>query len=154
MSHAWGEVWSEDGKLYGFFEYDGTSDVVCTRIHLDRVGVEANWRKDNWRKCTCGSLGQPVILYTSYGFGFYWPGRVCWGCLAVTEGITDDGLETHDGHPFFNEWMINRFGKVMPCPSCGENKLESDGDQAPIRCSGCGKEWFEWNLEPKEKETT
>lgn len=144
MSHASGEVWSKDGKLLGYFEYDGTCDVVCTRIHLTAAGVREHWRGDNHRNCTCGATGQSVVLYTDYGFGCYWPGRVCWACMAVVDGIDPEGAE--DGHPFLDEWMLHTYGQLLPCPSCGQAKLASDGDDAPLVCTGCGSHWYMWQV--------
>ncbi len=98
MSHAMGEVWSLEGKLLGHFEYNGTCDVACTRVHLSAEGVSANWRGDNQRGCACGGSGQTVLLYTTYGGGYYWDGRVCWNCMAITDGIYD--FEINNGRPF------------------------------------------------------
>jgi hypothetical protein len=98
MSHSMGEVWSADSKLLGYFEYNGTCDVARTRVYQTPDDVSANWRGDNDRKCVCGGSGQPVLLYTTYGGGFCWDGRVCWNCMAITNGIYD--FESSDGRPF------------------------------------------------------
>jgi hypothetical protein len=99
VSHTLGEIWSqEEARLLGFFEYNGTCDIVCTRVHPRVEGVEQNWRADNQRECSCGEESQPVILYTTYGDGYHWPGRVCWKCEAITSGIRD--FERVDGHPY------------------------------------------------------
>lgn len=99
MSHASGEIWSTDGKLLAYFEYDGTADICCTRLHSTQEGVRLNWRKDNKRECTCSAAGQSVTIYTDYGAGWYWSGKVCWHCMCITAGISPPDDE-HKGHPF------------------------------------------------------
>jgi hypothetical protein len=152
MSHSLGEIWSKSGRFYGYFEYNGTCDTTRTRIHFNKQGVHDNWRADNWRDCTCGTKeaggGEVVVLYTSYGFGSYQPGRVCWECMAIIDGIQWDGDDEveKDGHPFFEAWMIKEFGKPMPCPGCGRFELRSDGEDGPIRCGHCNGDWYEWQL--------
>ena len=131
MSHANGEIWSEDGKRLGFFEYNGTVDCVCTRIYKDKVDLKVHWRGDNWRECTCGGRPSPVILYTDYGFGSHWAGEACFACEAITDGVFD--FDSRDGHPFLTEHMILEYGRVLPCPKCKE--LE----KAPLACVRCGR---------------
>ncbi len=99
MSHSLSEVWTDDGLLVGYFEYNGTVDVCCTRVQRAPEGVSAHWRSEgNSSACSCAGSGQPVVLYTTYGGGFYWSGRVCWNCMAITEGIIAE--DTCDGRPF------------------------------------------------------
>lgn len=148
MSHANGEIWSQEGNLLGFFEYNGTCDCVCTRVHQTEEGVIENWRGDNWRNCTCGGSGQPAILYTNYGFGYHWIGAVCWVCNAVVGGISD--FDSTPGHPFFDERMIVNYGRILPCPKCGRLELKADGGKSPIGCSNCGERFHEWHIQPKE----
>lgn len=98
MSHSTGEIWSLDGQLLGHFEYNGTVDMCCTRVHLTKEAMLDCWRKDNWRDCSCGAIGQTVLLYTTYGGGVNWEGKVCWNCMAIVGGV--DSSESVDGHPF------------------------------------------------------
>lgn len=98
MSHSLGEVW-KDGVLRAHFEYNGTCDTVRARLHEAIDGVTDNWRDDNWRFCTCGQSPETVIIYSSYGGGFYWEGKACFVCMAITDGFAPDGNST-DGHPF------------------------------------------------------
>lgn len=148
MSHSLGEIWSQEGKLLGWFEYNGTCDVACARIYLEEQELHDNWRKDNWRTCKCGSAGQTVILYSSYGNGFHWPATVCWGCLAILEPKSDFWDIATDGHPFFEE-RLRHGGYIPVCPKCGQEYLESDGGRHPIRCGACGEGFYWWQI-PKE----
>jgi hypothetical protein len=120
-----------------------------------------NWRGDNWRDCQDPakhkSSWQPVILYTSYGAGFWWEGQVCWDCMAVVEGIVPlaEGQDTMDGHPFFRQQMLARYGRVVPCPKCGgELRTRQAGDthHCPIYCEACKKGMYEWDLDQEGKE--
>ena len=106
MSHASGEVWTPEGTLLGYFEYNGTVDVACARIFESFDTLWDNWRGDVCRDCTCGgTVKQDVVLFTNYGGGFYWPGKACLPCCAITDGhhpfdpFDDDNLPI-DGHPF------------------------------------------------------
>jgi len=147
VSHANGEIWSLDGNPLGYFEYDGTSDTVCTRVHLKVEDVRRNWRADNWRDCECGALGQTVVLYSDYGCGFYWQGRVCWRCLAVTDGIYD--FDDTPGHPFLKQRMQSDYGRQLPCPACKAEALVADGTTDPIKCSACHKGFWDYEIRPK-----
>ena len=106
MSHSSGEVWSKTGELLGYFEYNGTVDVVCTRIYKTEDDMIEHWRGHNFRDCICEHKKPlEVILYSSYGGGFYWDGAVCLDCEAIMEGILpyedyDVYLGLTNGHPF------------------------------------------------------
>jgi hypothetical protein len=100
MSHATGRIYSLEGKILAYFEYNGTVDVCCTRVFKEYDDMLKEWRKDNSRPCTCTTPGEPVILYTNYGKGYYWVGAVCWQCMAITEGILP--IDEVDGEPFIN----------------------------------------------------
>jgi hypothetical protein len=149
VSHAGGEIWTPEGEFRGFFEYNGTADVVCTRVYKTPEAMQEHWRADCYRDCKCGNKTEDVVLYTTYGFGFYWKGKACWSCEAVTAGLwpfDDEDSPDTDGHPFFDKWLERQFGKVIPCPTCGEKALTSDGDRIPIVCMHCGAGWYEWSL--------
>src|SRR4051812_49050638 len=96
MSHAMGEV-IHDGRVVGFFEYNGTCDVACNRIFCDRNNLWDNhWRTQyvNDAACVCGeeSPGQEVILYADYADGFHWPATACLTCgVILTELNPWDG---------------------------------------------------------------
>lgn len=161
MSHSHGEIWSPAGQRLGWFEYNGTSDVVCARVYKTSEEMQANWRGDNWRACQDEAGHQPrwqdVVLYTSYGGGFHWPGKVCWDCLAVVDGLMPTGdftgePDTKDGHPFFDERLVLDYGRVVPCPHCGGKLRSRHGDvdvpyKGPIVCTQCKKGLYEWDLE-------
>jgi hypothetical protein len=90
MSHAVGEVWTVTGELKGYFEYNGTADVACTKIFLTETDLWNNWRKNVYANCTCEDKNTLVILYSDYGYGFCWLGKACLICNAITEGLSPD----------------------------------------------------------------
>jgi hypothetical protein len=159
MSHSHGEIWSPEGQRLGWFEYNGNCDVVCTRVYKPEEDMYMHWRKDNLRQCQdeAGHQArwQDVVLYTSYGWGFHWPGKVCWDCQAVVDGIMPTGdftgeSITRDGHPFFDASMLADYGKILPCPACGGKlaSLVAGGKRiAPIMCEECKKGFYSWELE-------
>ncbi len=102
MSHAQGEV-IYAGKTVGWYEYNGTADVCCTRIFDSIDLLSEHWRKDVDAECKCGKKPTPVILYTNYGGGYYWLGKACLQCKAIVEGLAPwDEPERdpmNDGHP-------------------------------------------------------
>lgn len=150
MSNALGEVWSKDGNRYGYFEYHGTTDTAFTRVFITKEEYQSNRRKDNCRTCTCDASGETIILYSSYGFGYYWSAVVCWNCMAIKHGADPaDCEDERGGHPFFKQWMMLEFGRLLPCPHCKQEKLESDGDKMPIKCGACGRGFYTWQVIPK-----
>ncbi|MEK7640932.1 MAG: hypothetical protein AAB389_02970 [Patescibacteria group bacterium] len=102
MSHANGEVIYQ-GKVVGLFEYDGTSDIAVPAIWDTNEELEAHWRNNDWKKCTCGQPNIDVILYTDYGYGFHWPAKACLKCKAITashQPFPYDGEDLRKrGHP-------------------------------------------------------
>lgn len=100
MSHAWGEVYKQDGDvlhLVGHFEYNGTADVCCQRVYATREEMLDNWRGDNWRECTCGEAPEDVLLYSDYGGGFHWQDTVCFRCMAIVGNLVcADGCSKDD----------------------------------------------------------
>lgn len=109
MSHALGEV-IKDGKVVGFFEYNGTSDIACSAVQKSVTDVTTYWRSpDNCRKCECGRAPESVILYSSYGGGFYWESTACFHCMAITgeripEWCDAAGIcHVSDGYPLESE---------------------------------------------------
>ena len=101
MSHAQGEV-IKDGKVRGYFEYNGTVDVACTAIQRNPEAIKQHWRSPtNCRDCSCSQPRSDVILWTSYGGGFWWPSTACFSCMAIT-GNRDPWREEaypEDGYP-------------------------------------------------------
>lgn len=81
MSHAIGAIKFKDGTLR-FYEYDGTSDVVLSHHYATTKEVRDNWRNGSWLYCECGSE-EDVMLYSSYGYGFYIEGKACKTCKSV-----------------------------------------------------------------------
>jgi len=117
MSHASGEVFAADGsRRLGWFEYNGTVDVACSRIFDTHEELQANWRKDAMRKCDCGQSSVEVVLYSSYGYGFYWTAKACLQCKAIVDhrepshyspgprfpgdDSTEDEWSNYPGYPF------------------------------------------------------
>jgi len=85
MSHASGEV-IKDKKVVGYFEYNGTSDIVFPKIRDTIEEVSDNWREEEPfnRQCTCGLPPEKVLIWSSYGAGFYWDGEACLICKVIT----------------------------------------------------------------------
>ena len=82
MSHASGTVRFVADNLLLHYEYDGTSDIALPCLSETRADMEARWRNQPWRQCTCG-LHEPVKIHSTYGGGFAWDGRACRHCLAI-----------------------------------------------------------------------
>jgi hypothetical protein len=112
MSHATGQVIKDDA-IIAYYEYNGTVDVAQPKLYLTKEEVSANWRTYPDAECTCGKASEDVLLYTSYGAGYYWPGRVCMSCLAITDGRTPD-YDT-PGHPLGAwNWPYDGDGNMLP----------------------------------------
>ena len=99
MSHATGEVLSLTRERLGWFEYNGTCDVCCARVYKNEEDLHENWRADNRRECVEPQrhTQEEVILFSHYGGGFYWLGKVCFSCMAITDGLLPGYL---DGNPY------------------------------------------------------
>lgn len=99
MSHAYGEI-IKDGKTVAHFEYNGTVDLVQPILYATAQEVSDNWRKGSPREeCKCPEQGEDVLIYTNYGYGYYWPGKACLKCMMVTDGIDPYECERKEGHP-------------------------------------------------------
>lgn len=91
MSHADGLALLPNGEKF-YFEYNGTSDICCTRLYSEYEKLHENWRKNNLSECHCTPTGnQSVILSTSYGrdWHFLFESTICIKCMAIT-GKYDD----------------------------------------------------------------
>ena len=100
MSHASGQVRFPDGQVM-YYEYNGTSDVVCNCLYHKKADMLKNWRNHPHNRCTCGH-DEPVEIACNYADGIMWQGRACRLCRAVTDGYgmgTDDCREYVDGMP-------------------------------------------------------
>lgn len=96
MSHSFGFVVFPRGELR-WYEFDGTSDYVIPKLYRTGKEVEDNWR--SWATADCKCAGsERVLLYSDYGGGFFWFGRACLSCMAVTDGRSpfDDDLKYWD----------------------------------------------------------
>lgn len=123
MSHSYGKVYEKEGKLIGYFEYNGTCDVALSAIQKTAEDVNKYWRSNqNCRECLCKSpIEKDVILWTDYGDGFYWNAKICENCMAIlnnrmpfeVESMSSQnwfdfskeetvGCGLTDGHPFLN----------------------------------------------------
>lgn len=100
MSHANGRVY-KDGVVVAHFEYDGTVDYCISVLCATHEEVWITWRKKKPHVCTCGRPCSDVTLYTDYGDGSYWPGKVCFPCRAIVEGFKPIYFEPGcgDGEP-------------------------------------------------------
>lgn len=97
MSHSFGFVVFPRGELR-WYEFDGTSDFVIPKLYRTGKEVEDNWR--SWATADCKCHGsERVLLYSDYGGGFFWFGRACLSCMAVTAGhapLDEDDLKYWD----------------------------------------------------------
>ncbi len=100
MSHATGAV-IVDNKGVAFFDYNGTSDVCVSNL-VESID-DVHFRKMKWIYCTCGDPSTDCFLYSSYGGGYYWPGKVCMKCKAITEGLQPYEVSCDDR-------MCNKYG--------------------------------------------
>lgn len=93
-----GEV-IRDGKIIGYYEYNGTCDVLAGNLICDTEdAVHEHWREQPWSECPHAADSHvPVVIYSSYGGGFYWDGKACMDCRIVTDGLSPES--TVDGHP-------------------------------------------------------
>lgn len=98
MSHAVGEV-ILDGNTVAYFEYDGTNDSVLPAIWETLDEVDAHWRNQPDRQCTCKGEPTEVLIWSSYGKGFYWPGTACLECKVIVSG-----LAPYEQFEFGSEW--------------------------------------------------
>lgn len=78
MSHAMGTV-LVGGEPVGFFEYDGTADVVSNRIiRATHAEVWQHWSKPAPPEHRyCGCVGVTAELHAAYGRGLTWDAVVC-----------------------------------------------------------------------------
>ena len=109
MSHSSGEV-IHNGKIVGYFEYNGTADFAMMDIHPTAEERNAHWREECTHECTCGKPPEDVILYTSYGMGFHYKAKACLSCMVIVDGFEpyrydgphgEDLADTTDHHPLY-----------------------------------------------------
>lgn len=88
MSHVYGKVEFEDGECL-YYEYSGTGDFIINPLFLDEKMVSDTWRRDRTEAegSSCGCVGEPVVISTSYGNGFSWKGHACRSHMKITEGF-------------------------------------------------------------------
>jgi hypothetical protein len=103
MSDSYGVVrFKSDGKQM-FYRYNGTSDICNPCLYDNSNDI---WTHNEWEECTCNH-DEPVEIYSDYGGGFYWQGRACRYCNAITEGLEPwpsdekEYIDITDGQP---EW--------------------------------------------------
>ena len=92
MSHAWGAVRFESNGLIKFYEYNGTADICNAQLYNTYKEVWDNWRKYKFIECKCGK-DEDIEIYTSYGGGFYWGGKGCRHCNAITKHLEPCGTD-------------------------------------------------------------
>lgn len=104
MSHSGGAVLFANSKTL-YYEYDGTSDVPCSRLYDTQDEMQEHWRKDNDRDCNCGK-DEPVRLMSTYGGGFAWDGKACQFCYAITDGgLIYNCPNYEDTEPVWSPWL-------------------------------------------------
>lgn len=107
MSHAKAVVKFSDGTVL-FGEYDGTSDIVCSRLCDSLEEVYLSWRTADNTKCNCGKE-EPVSYFTDYGGGFYIDAIACKQCKSVrTEDWEDFRTYSRDEVP--DDWAAHDLG--------------------------------------------
>jgi hypothetical protein len=137
MSHSSGEV-IKDNQVIGYFEYNGTVDVALPAIWNTMDEVHDNWRKQEWRSCTCSTPQvSEVTLYSSYGSGFHWKSKACLSCRTIVSNHDphshwdDPSYDSRPGSPFedchnstcvdghpFNVWFVTLAGKPVGKHEC------------------------------------
>jgi hypothetical protein len=112
MSRATGEVYKA-GHIIGYWLYDGTVDSAARPEIVS--SVDEVWGQlyemykqqafQPWPRCAHdASTHVDVLLYSDYGGGFHWPGKICEACRLITSGWapsddTKDYQITKDGRP-------------------------------------------------------
>jgi hypothetical protein len=88
MSHDAGFVFSTHGNLLGFFEYNGTVDLVQPLIHQTRQKLDEHWRKDPPKEAWTDSCSnqQEILLYLP-ALNLHWRGKACLQCKKISEGL-------------------------------------------------------------------
>ena len=109
MSHSVGEI-IRHGAIIGYFEFNGTVDVVIPTIRASEDEVCAHWREEKERPCSCDAPPDEVLLYAE---GRHWPAQVCLACAAIVGelGVPEKftGTSWHEneypknGHPLRQE---------------------------------------------------
>ncbi|MCP4986595.1 MAG: hypothetical protein GY928_11235 [Colwellia sp.] len=105
MSHSPGQVRFNDGTIM-HYEYNGYSDVVCNCLHATHEEMVKHWRKQPINVCDCGK-DEDVIIFTHYGNGFYWEGKACKTCKAITDGRGEDFDECHNEKLGIPDWVVD-----------------------------------------------
>lgn len=91
MSHSSGAVRFKDGTVK-YSEYDGTSDIMCSRLYDTAEEMQEHWRKDNNADCECDEA-EEVRIMSTYGGSFSWNGKACRKHMAITDGRQPYGQE-------------------------------------------------------------
>jgi hypothetical protein len=126
MSSAIAEVYTPTGELVGYSVYHGTSDVQLPFIEAEPEwgkGYEGNgW--DKQRDCEHGT--EPCFVFSSYGYGDYWPAEMCRICMVlqgrtVTPSEPDYGWGTRDpdAEVFWEQWCKEWPKRGHPFPESG-----------------------------------
>jgi len=98
MGTSMGCVRFNDGMIL-YASYQNTSDVMSSRIwksFAESLEGRPNGEVFDSIKCHCGQ-DEPVLLATNYGGGFYWSGRACRHCMAITKGDSPYAIESPYG---------------------------------------------------------
>lgn len=100
MSHAAGEV-IQYGKIIGYFEYNGTADIILPKVYNTAQDLADHWRQGAMTCCTCKPQKgrEPVILWSSYGFGSFCVSTFCSVCKLITGELNAMDINWVDGHP-------------------------------------------------------
>lgn len=116
MSNALGIVFDKDTlEIIAYYEYNGTSDICNSILRKTEKEVRVNWRKSGWLHCDDKEhKHKDVFIYSEYGGGFYWEGKICTRCRVITDGF--DPHETRDGRPDLGVTAYDSMMKDIPFP--------------------------------------
>lgn len=83
MSHSSGEV-LQNGRVVGYFEYNGTADFAYPNIRATLQEVEDHWRDPDFdAACACGGKPINVELHAAY-CDLRWQSQACLKCRVIT----------------------------------------------------------------------
>lgn len=115
MSSARAEYFTPAGDFIGYGVYSGTSDVLAPAITR-----ECDWAEGGWELlAACQHEGEEAIVYSDYGGGSYWPGRVCRECRIWKGELSpypDQGWSYYNGptpeeEAFYEKWKAEGWPK-------------------------------------------
>lgn len=105
MSNSIGAVKFSDGQIR-FFEYRGSTDICISALWNTTKEVFDNWRKAEWKHCTCGNE-EIIELHYVYGGGYYAEGYACKACKSLRQTEEQQYMEQQDKHDDWAEGIYD-----------------------------------------------